>query len=249
MDAAAPGAGVRVAHVVRGSPADRAGLRTGDRIVRIGGVPVASGSDVIHAVAARAVGDGVDVDLVRAGSTESARVVLGAFPSQDEMARMDLVGAAAPTWRGLEAVSGAFPSSVEATRGRVILIDFWATWCAPCRMFTSKLGALQAQYAPQGFSVVAVSTEDAQDVASFARSAGIKYPIAVDPNGETTRSYGVTSLPTVVLVDRRGTVRDVAIGYDGDEEARLDAAIRSLLAEPSSPGPTPVLGGQPPAPR
>jgi thiol-disulfide isomerase/thioredoxin len=236
MDAGAQGAGVRVAHVVRGSPADRAGVREGDRIVRIGGAQVANGSDVIRAVAARAVGEVLEVALVRAGSAQTARVLLGPFPSQDEMARMDLVGAAAPTWRGLEAVSGAFPSSVEATRGRVILIDFWATWCAPCRMFTSKLGALQTRYAPQGFTVLGVSTEDAQDVVAFARSAAIKYPIAVDPSGETTRSYGVTSLPTVVLVDKRGNVRDVAIGYDGDEDARLDAAIRALLAEQPNPG-------------
>ncbi|HXX65791.1 MAG TPA: redoxin domain-containing protein [Polyangiaceae bacterium] len=230
--------GVRVAHVVRGSPADRAGVREGDRLVRVDNLPVASGSDVIRAVAARAAGDAVDVVFLRDGATRSARVVLASFPDEDDMARMDLVGAAAPTWKGLAAVSGVVPSSVEALRGHVLLIDFWATWCAPCRLFTSKLGALQLQYGAQGFSVLGVSTEDAQHIADFARRVAIKYPVAVDTHGETTRSYGVTSLPTIVLVDKRGTVRDVAIGYDGDEDARLDAAIRALLAEPLSSGPS-----------
>lgn len=237
---ASPGSvrsGVRVAHVVRGSPADRAGVRQGDRLLRISGLPVATGSDVIRAVSARSVGDAVDVVFLRDGSAKSLRVVLAAFPDEDDMARMDLVGAAAPTWRGLEAVSGAVPASVEALRGHVVLIDFWATWCGPCRMFTSKLGALQLQYGAQGFSVLGVSTEEAQQIAEFARRASIKYPVAADPHGETTRSYGVTSLPTIVLVDKRGTVRDVAIGYDGDEDSRLDAAIRALLAEPWSPSP------------
>ena len=224
--------GVRVVHVVRGSPADRGGVREGDRIVRIGDISIASGSDVIRAIAARAIGDAVDVAFVRSGSTKSARVVLATFPSEDDMARMDLVGAPAPIWSGLQTVSGLVPDSVAAARGRVILIDFWATWCGPCRVFAPRLAALHSQYGAQGFSVLGVSTEDAQDVAAFVRRAGITYPIAVDTRGETTRSYGVTSLPTVVLVDKRGTVRDVAIGYDGDEGARLEATIRALLAEP-----------------
>jgi thiol-disulfide isomerase/thioredoxin len=231
MDTEAQGPGVRVGHVVRRSPADVAGLRQGDRLLRIAGAAVARGADVVHAVAAHAVGDTLEVSFVRAGTEQSARVTLATYPSQDDVMRMDLVGAQAPTWRDLETVSGAFPASISALRGRVVLLDFWATWCAPCRIVAPKLGALQARYGAQGLSVLGVSTEEAQDVASFAQRMPLRYAVAVDKHAETTRSYGVVSLPTLVVIDKRGVVRNVSIGYDPVEDARLEGTVRTLLAE------------------
>lgn len=231
MDTEAQGPGVRVGHVVRRSPADVAGLRQGDRLVRIAGAAVARGADVVHAVATHAVGDTVEVAFVRAGTEQSAHVTLATYPSQDDVMRMDLVGAQAPTWRDLETVSGAFPASISALRGRVVLLDFWATWCAPCRIVAPKLGALQARFGAQGLSVLGVSTEEAQDVASFAQRMPLRYAVAVDKHAETTRSYGVVSLPTLVVIDKRGVVRNVSIGYDPVEDARLEGTVRTLLAE------------------
>jgi thiol-disulfide isomerase/thioredoxin len=233
LDSDGAGAGARVGHIVRGSPADRAGLHEGDRIVRVEGVRVGRGSDVVRAIAAHGVGDVVTISFLRAGLEQAARVGLTSFPAEDEVMRMDLVAAFAPAWKGLETVRGSFPNSVAALRGHVVVLDFWATWCGPCRVFIPKLGALQARYGAQGLSVLGVSTEDAQDVALFAARAGVPYGIAVDKHGETTRSYGVFSLPTVVVIDKRGVVRDVAIGYDSTEDARLDTTVRSLLIEPA----------------
>ncbi len=233
MDADEGGQGVRVGHVIRGSPADKAGLREGDRILRVGADRVQHGQDVVRAVSACAVGAAVDIAFVRAGKEQSAHVALSAMPSSDDIVRMDLVGTFAPTWKDVESVSGSFPPSITAMRGRVVLLDFWATWCGPCRVVIPKLGALQARYGAQGLSVLGVSTEDAQDVALFAQRMAVHYAVAIDKHAETTRSYGVMSLPTLVVIDKRGVVRDVAIGYDSSEDARLDSSVRSLLAEPS----------------
>ena len=115
----------------------------------------------------------------------------------------------------------------------MVLLDFWATWCAPCRVAIPKLDALQARYGAQGLSVLGVSTEDAQDVATFTQRMTMRYGVAVDKHAQTTRSYGVASLPTLVVIDKRGVVRDVAIGFDPGSDARLDATVRSLLAEPA----------------
>jgi thiol-disulfide isomerase/thioredoxin len=231
MDSDDPGQGVRVGHVVRTSPADKAGLREGDRILRVAADRVLRGQDVVQAVATYAVGDGVDIAFVRAGKEQSAHVTLAALPAQDDIVRMDLVGTFAPPWKDVESVSGSFPPSIGALRGHVVLLDFWATWCGPCRVVIPKLGALQARYGAQGLSVLGVSTEDAQDVALFAQRMSVHYAVAVDKHAQTTRSYGVMSLPTLVVIDRRGVVRDVAIGYDSSEDARLESSIRSLLAE------------------
>ncbi|HEY3818401.1 MAG TPA: redoxin domain-containing protein [Polyangiaceae bacterium] len=230
-----PGApGVRLGHVVRGSPADKAGLREGDHILRVSGTAVSHGPDVVHAVSAFAPGDTLELAFVHAGGKEqTARVMLAPFPSQDEMMRMDLVGAFAPTWKDIGVVSGSFPASIGAMRGRVVLLDFWATWCAPCRVSIPKLDALQARFGAQGLSVLGVSTEDAQDVATFTQHMGMRYGVASDKHGVTTRSYGVASLPTLVIIDKRGVVRDVAIGFDPGSDARIEATVRSLLAEPA----------------
>ena len=231
MDSEEPGQGVRVSHVVRGSPADKAGLREGDRILRVASASVARGQDVIRAVAAFAVGDSTDIAFVRAGKEQSSRVTFTALPSQDDMVRMDLVGTFAPGWKDVESVSGSFPPSIGAMRGRVVLLDFWATWCGPCRIVIPKLSALQARYGAQGLSVLGVSTEDPQEVALFAQRMAVHYAVASDKHAATTRSYGVLSLPTLVVIDKRGVVRDVAIGYDSSEDARLEASVRTLLAE------------------
>jgi thiol-disulfide isomerase/thioredoxin len=225
------GPGVRVGHVIHRSPADLAGIREGDRLVRVGGSRVAHGADVVNAVASFGVGETVEIAFERAGKEQSASVTLASYPSQDEMMRMDLVGTFAPAWQDVEAVSGVFPPTVGALRGRVVLLDFWATWCAPCRVVMPKLSALQARYGAQGLSVLGVSTEEAADVALFAQRAALHYAVAVDRHAETTRSYGVASLPTIVIIDRRGVVRDVSVGYDPMADAHLEEAVRTLLAE------------------
>ena len=227
--------GVHVTHVIRGSPAEKAGLREGDRLLRVAGTPVAQGSDVIQVVSAHAVGDALDVVFARGGREQSTRLVLTAFPSQDDMLRMDLVGAFAPPWRDVEAVSGSFPASLASLRGHVVLLDFWATWCGPCRVVIPKLDELQARYGAQGLNVLGVSTEGSQEVALFAQRMAMHYGVAVDKHAATTRAYGVYSLPTLVVIDKRGVVRDVSIGFDPASDVRLDATVRALLAEPAAP--------------
>jgi thiol-disulfide isomerase/thioredoxin len=232
-NADSPGAGVRVGHVIRGSPADKAGIRDGDRVLRVGSTTVARGSDVVHAVSGLSVGDSVEVAFARAGKEQTARATLVRFPSPDDMMRMDLVGAFAPPWKDIAVVSGSFPASIGSLRGHVVLLDFWATWCGPCRVSIPKLDALQARFGAQGLNVLGVSTEEPEEVALFTQHMPMRYGVGVDPHGATTRSYGVGSLPTLVVIDKRGVVRDVAIGFDPGSDQRLDATVRTLLAEPA----------------
>lgn len=230
--------GVRVGHVVRGSPAGIAGVHEGDHIRRVGGAVIAKAGDVSQTVSTLHVGDRVPVEVARADGPHTLSAVLAAFPSQDQMMRMDLVGAPAPAWSDTHAVSGAFPASIAALKGRVVLLDFWATWCGPCRVVAPMLDGLNDLHGAQGLSVVGISTEDAGDVGTFAQRMGLHYGIGDDPHGRTTRAYGVVSLPTLVIIDKRGIVREVTVGYDPDANRRLDATVQALLAEPDA-APTP----------
>jgi peroxiredoxin len=226
--------GVRVAQVVRNSPAERGGIRAGDRIVAIDGVRVAAPAQVSRGVAIHKVGDTVTVSLERMGTPFTAAIVLGARPASDELVRMHLVGAPAPAWVNVTAPSGA-PSSVASLKGKVALIDFWASWCGPCRLVAPRLNALKDRLGPQGLAVIGITTDDAEVAAVFAEKHRMRYPSVIDNDGETSRAYGISGLPTMVLIDRRGIVRDVFVGFDPNGDARLEAAIKKLLAEPAPP--------------
>src|SRR5690606_16161853 len=147
--------GVRVEHVVRGGPADKAGVRSGDRIVAVEGKPVTQPAQVSRAVTSRKAGETITLAVERRGSSIDASIVLASRPSGDEILRMDLVGAPAPAFVNAKPMTGA-PASLAALKGRVVVVDFWASWCGPCRMIAPKLSTLKNRFGAQGLSVVGI---------------------------------------------------------------------------------------------
>jgi thiol-disulfide isomerase/thioredoxin len=226
--------GVRVETVVRGSPAERGGVRAGDRIVAIDGARVTAPGHVSRSVATHKVGDTVTLALERTGNAITAPIVLASRPSSDDLLKMHLVGAPAPAWTNVTALSGA-PPSIASLKGKVALIDFWASWCGPCRMIAPRLSSLKDRLGAQGLAVVGITTDEAEQAAVFAERHQMRYPVVVDKDGDTSRAYNITGLPTMILVDKTGVVRDVFIGFDPGGDARLEASIRKLLAEPGAP--------------
>jgi peroxiredoxin len=239
--------GVTVERVVRGSPAEKAGLKQGDRIVGVDGVKTTAPGQVTRAVGQHKVGDSVTVDFERRGSATTVTVVLAQRPSGDDILKMDLVGAPAPAWTRV-APLGSAPSSIAQLRGRVVLLDFWASWCGPCRMLAPRLSALKDKFGAQGLTVVGITTDEAERAAVFAERHQMRYGVVVDKDGDTSRAYGVSALPTMILVDKKGVVREVFIGYDPSGDARLEATVKSLLAE-TGPAPTPLPPPTPSVPR
>ncbi len=98
-------------------------------------------------------------------------------------------------------------------------------------MLAPKLSALKDQFGAQGLSVVGITTDDAERAAVLAERHGMRYGIVVDKDGETSRAYGVTALPTMLIVDKKGIVRDVVIGFDPSSNVRVEATLKTLLAE------------------
>ena len=128
------------------------------------------------------------------------------------------------------------PLSLASLRGKVVLIDYWATWCGPCRMATPTLEALHKKFARQGLRVVGISLDRADSVAQvkpFVKAYGMTYLVSADPalNGRAARAYHVNGIPSQYLIDKKGIVRWSQSGYSPAEGQELAGRIRMLLAE------------------
>jgi thiol-disulfide isomerase/thioredoxin len=230
--------GVRVARVIRTSPAEKAGLREGDRILRIDAAKVSSAAEVVQILSRRGAGSVVALAVARGEAERVVSVTLAARPTMEDIARMEHVGTFAPAWGSLTPVAGQVPASIQALRGKVALVEFWATWCGPCRLTAPTLSAWQAKYGAQGLKVVGITSDVPAVAALHAQRSGMGFASAADESGDATKAYGVSSLPTLFVIDKRGVVRDVLVGYQPGQEARTERLVQQLLAEPApSDGP------------
>jgi cytochrome c biogenesis protein CcmG, thiol:disulfide interchange protein DsbE len=122
------------------------------------------------------------------------------------------------------------PRQLSSFRGKVVLLDYWATWCAPCKVEVPHLVALQKRYGPQGLQIIGISMDDdAAPVRTFARDFSVNYPIVLG-NADLAQSYGgVLGLPVAFLIDREGRI---VKRLDGDVKLQgLESEIAELVKE------------------
>jgi thiol-disulfide isomerase/thioredoxin len=112
--------------------------------------------------------------------------------------------------------------------GRVVLLEFWATWCPPCRASIPGIEKLHEKYGDKGLTVLAVSVDDGgwDDVRAFVRENGIKYSV-LKGTEEVASAYGARSIPMLLLIDRTGAIARRYLGAGNDDDLEQD--IRSLL--------------------
>ncbi len=126
--------------------------------------------------------------------------------------------------------------SLSELRGKVVLLNFWATWCVPCRKEMPAIEALYQRYKDRGLEVVAISLDkiDAAPVEAFAKEVGVTYRVVLDPSWATARTYGVRGLPATFLLDRTGNVVMRELGErDWMEEAKQQT-VEGLLQIPEA---------------
>jgi thiol-disulfide isomerase/thioredoxin len=123
--------------------------------------------------------------------------------------------------------------ALDALRGRVVLLDFWASWCAPCRESFPWMIALQERHAGEGLVVVAVNVDKKREQAEafLAKQRGAVC-VVYDPDGRLAAQFGLKGMPATFLYDRSGVVRETRMGFKKGEAAAFERTIATLLAEP-----------------
>jgi len=117
-------------------------------------------------------------------------------------------------------------------RGQVVMINFWATWCGPCRQEMPLLEQLHAKYEPLGFTLLGVNVEpDSALAAEFLQRVPVSFPILFDRESKVSEQFGVEAMPSTVLIDREGRVRHVHRGYKPGDESTYADLVRSLVKE------------------
>jgi thiol-disulfide isomerase/thioredoxin len=206
----------RVIQIVRGAPGDRAGLQVGDEIVSIAGEPMKDGKDIVQRARALPAGRPVAMVVRRGGRELTLSIVPESRPDRPEQA---LVGKPAPAFKFTR------PFQLSQLAGHVVLLDFWATWCGPCEITASRLDEWHHQF-PE-LRIVGISDEEAAQIQQYVAEHKLAYPMATDPGDATAHEYMVQALPTMVLIDKSGIVREVHVGIP-DLDA-LEGRIRQLM--------------------
>jgi thiol-disulfide isomerase/thioredoxin len=139
-------------------------------------------------------------------------------------------GAAAPSFQ-LDSLAGK-PVNLADYKGQVVMLNFWASWCGPCRKEMPILDQLHKQYRSKGFTMVGVNVEpNSGDALQWLKATPVSFPILFDRESAVSKLYQVQGMPNTVIVDRQGRVRYIHRGYKPGEENEYLDQVRSLIKE------------------
>jgi peroxiredoxin len=145
-----------------------------------------------------------------------------------------LVGNQAPDFN-VKAVSGSRgTTSLKALRGKVVVVDFWGTFCEPCKKSFPKLQDLDTKYAASGLKIIGISEDESDDkdkIPGFANTYGAKFTLGWDADKAIAKSYKPETMPSSFIIDKKGVVRYAHVGYHDGEETEVEKEIKELLGQ------------------
>ncbi len=130
----------------------------------------------------------------------------------------------------LTALDGT-PYSLSQFKGKVVIIDFWATWCGPCRAGIPHLIELYNKYHSKGLFIIGVGLDDTSRLRQFVSEVGINYPTLIDQDKRVAGMYGIRAIPTTFFVDKKGRMAKRYLGFSANMVPEMEELIQNLLKE------------------
>jgi thiol-disulfide isomerase/thioredoxin len=125
------------------------------------------------------------------------------------------------------------PLDLSRLHGQVVVVDFWASWCKPCRQSIPWLNELKARYGASGLTIIGVNVDaERRDADRFLRDVPIDFEVLFDPQGNIARQFKVKAMPTSYVIDRNGKLVATHLGFRDAKKAETEAAIKALLDAP-----------------
>lgn len=135
---------------------------------------------------------------------------------------------------------------LQDLRGQVVLVDFWASWCGPCRQSFPWMNDMQARYGEQGLKILAINVDaEREDAERFLRDLPARFTVAFDPQGQSPERFGVMGMPSAYLIDRDGRIHRQHIGFHPDRAQGYEDEIRALLTQNGAPATSARTGETP----
>lgn len=151
---------------------------------------------------------------------------------------MESIGKPAPDFQLEMLVDGKVDGKLKLSdlKGKqIVLLDFWATWCGPCRAVMPTLEEVSKEYKDKGVRYIAVNLrEDADKIIDYLKKAGLDIEVALDKDGSVAKLYQVRGIPTMAIVGKDGVVKDVHVGSSADLKEKLTKTLDQLIAQKTS---------------
>jgi peroxiredoxin len=219
--------GVRVTEVIDGTPAARAGILVGDEIARIDGRPLATTDDLFTRLQGRKSGDELALEVARGVRRLRIRATLAPRLEDGEILERRLLDKPAPGF-DLPVASGSGTGDLARLAGKVVVIEFMATWCGACKTTYRTLGELEGRRRSDGLVVLGISDESEAALRALAAQERISFAVLRDVGAGTRATYRVSDLPTILVIDRAGVIRYAGIGGGLPVDHAVFAAERAL---------------------
>ena len=132
----------------------------------------------------------------------------------------------------LKSLGEESPINMGQFKGKVVYVDFWASWCPPCARSFPFMNDLDREFRDRGLQVLAINLDEKpEDARAFLAKHPVSFALAADPSGQCPRDFGVRGMPSSYLVDRQGMIRHVHLGFRAGEAEKLRALVEQLLTE------------------
>ena len=126
--------------------------------------------------------------------------------------------------------SASEPLDLTQHRGRVVIVDFWASWCKPCRQSIPWLNAMRERYGASGLTIIGVNVDaERSDADKFLRDVPIEFEIVFDPKGDLAKQFKVQGMPSTFVFDRTGKMVDTFVGFRDAKKSEHEATLKNLL--------------------